>query len=122
MNFIPAADQVDRLQRTADADSLFFQKFANHGHTRDVGVRGLGRQGTYAITPSGRMLASVNSPEAQPVVEMMEEALGKWKKLSPADRLLQTPLDAKAPEQWRWWEKKMPQSGLILWVVCRDLP
>jgi hypothetical protein len=121
-NFIPAADQVDRLQRTADADSLFFQQFASQGHTRDVGVRGLGRQGTYAITPSGTMLASVNSPDAQPVIEMMEEALTKWARLPPAERVLATPLDPQAPEQWRWWDKKTPQDGLILWVVCRDLP
>jgi hypothetical protein len=110
------------LQRTTDADSLFFQKFANQGHTRDVGVRGLGRQGTYAITPSGRLLASVNSPDPQPVVEMMEEALRKWSTLSKADRLLAEPLDANAAAQWRHWDKKFPRDGLILWVVCRDLP
>src|SRR5437016_2231892 len=84
-NFIPVADEVNRLQSGRDPECRLFQKVAEQGH---YGGRPGTRQGTYAATPSGILLASINSNDPARVAAMLERALAKWETLSRAERLL----------------------------------
>jgi hypothetical protein len=118
-NFIPVADQVDRLQSGSDADCLLFQKFANIGHSREPGGT---RQGVYVATPAGKLLASVNSSDPREVEEVIRKGLKRWEELPPGQRTLAENLDPKKAEQWQRRERMYPQDGLVLRVVCRDLP
>jgi hypothetical protein len=117
--FVPAADEVFRLQSGSDAECKLFQKIGEQGHYG--GRPGTTRQGTYAATPSGVLLASINSNDPARIADMLERALAKWEKLGRAERLSsddpQTKLAAvKRPE------RLYPQGGLVLHVYSRDLP
>lgn len=117
--FVPVADEVFRLQNGNDAECVLFQKFAEQGHYG--GRPGTTRQGTYAATPSGVLLASLNSNDPLRVADMLQRALAKWETLPRAERLLlEDPKNQTAtlqrPEQY------YPQDGLVLHVNTRDLP
>jgi hypothetical protein len=119
--FVPAADEVYRMQNLqtgTDPECRLFQKFAELGHYRQPGTT---RQGTYAVTPSGVLLASLNSNDPRRIADMLQRALAKWQTLSREERLLpydpQTKVaDIKRPE------RSYPQDGLVLYVTSRDMP
>lgn len=115
-SFVPAADEVWRLQGGDDAECRFFQSFADAGHYRREGGT---RQGIYACTPGGELLASINSNSADAVLETLDSALRTWERRDPAER-------ARPPEvalgAVRRWEDSCPLDGLVLVSVVRDLP
>jgi hypothetical protein len=78
------------------------------------------RQGIYAVTPSGRFLASVNTRQAKDMIAMLQKALAKWDALSPAERTGTQP--AIDPQTVRRFEQLRPIDGLVLHVYSRDLP
>lgn len=119
--FVPAADEVHRLQSGADAECRLFQKVAEQGHYAGRTRPSNTRQGTYAAAPSGVMLASINSNDPERVAEMLQRALAAWKTLPEAERLL--PGDAAQDfGALRRNERFYPEGGLILRVNSRDLP
>jgi len=61
-SFVPAADEVWRLQRGGDEECLFFQRAVNGGK---VITDNRTRQGIYVMSPSGKTLARVNSLDAE---------------------------------------------------------
>jgi len=83
--FVPAADEVFRLQGGTDPECRLFQKFAEQGHYG--GRPGTTRQGTYAATPSGELLASINSNDPQRIADMLRRALDKWQTLPRTARV-----------------------------------
>jgi len=114
---VAAADEVGRLQRGGDAECRFFQGFMEEGHyggrTEPTGTR----QGTYAVTPGGAFLASVNTRRAKDMTRMLERALAAWEAMEPAERLGDAPeLDAA-----QRFERHYPEDGLVLRCVSRDL-
>jgi hypothetical protein len=119
--FVRAADEVYRLQNLqtgTDPECRLFQKFAELGHYRRPGTT---RQGTYAVTPSGLLLASINSNDPQRIADMLRRALAKWQTLSRKERLL--PDDPqKEVANIRRPERSYPQDGLVLYVTSRDMP
>jgi hypothetical protein len=117
--FVPAADEVTRLQRGRDPDCQFFQKFAENGHYG--GSPGTTRQGTYAATPSGMLLAAANSNDPERIASLMKSALARWKSLSREERLLASDPQATTT-QIRRPESRYPEDGLVLKVNSRDLP
>jgi hypothetical protein len=115
--FVPATDEVFRLQRGSDAECVFFQEMAEHGHYG--GRPGTTRQGIYVCSPSGTFLASINSNNADRVLEMLRRGLEAWEQLPDADRQLAAENRVKPTHRW---EDSYPTDGLVLTVITRDLP
>ncbi|MCH8274168.1 MAG: hypothetical protein IH851_05200 [Armatimonadetes bacterium] len=120
-DFIPAADAVHRLQRGRDPEALLFQLMAEHGHYGGRTVPTDTRQGTYALTPSGRFLASINTNDAKRMAQMLETALATWHALTRNERLMADDPALKTREVVRV-ERFFPHNGLVLRVFSRDLP
>lgn len=133
--FVPAADEVGRLQRGDDAECRLFQKIAEQGHYAGREQPTSTRQGTYAAAPSGVLLASINNNDPRRMEGMLREALEKWESLSPADRLQNAAGDtggpgvdddgqpvSEDPQRTRWMDRLYPGDGLVLCVYSRDLP
>jgi hypothetical protein len=110
---------MQNLQTGTDPECRLFQKFAELGHYG--GRPGTTRQGTYAATPSGVLLASINSNDPKRIADMLQRAQAKWESLSREERLLpddpqKKVADIKRPERF------YPQDGLVLYVTSRDMP
>lgn len=118
--FVPVADEVSRLQRDADADCVFFRGFCELGHYGGRTRPSATRQGMYAVTATGTLLASVNTRDATEVVRMLERALAKFDALPVAARTGERP--ALDPAAIRRFEDLCPEDGLVLRVYSRDLP
>jgi len=116
-SFVPAADEVGRLQRDPDPEARFFQGFAEFGHyggrERPTGTR----QGTYVVTPSGKFLGSWNTRQVPEVRRRMRAALDVWDALPEAERYA-----AEALAPGARFEDDYPTDGLVLLVYSRDLP
>ena len=128
--FVPVADEVYRLQNGEEADCLLFQSFAEQGHYGGRTEPSRTRQGIYAVTPSGRFLASCNTRSADAMKEMLRRALEQWGDLSEEERLGRAPVDRRDARdqaelnvsQISRWERRYPEDGLVLKVYTRDLP
>ncbi len=114
--FVPCADETWRLQRGDDPECTFFRRMADQGHYRGKGGT---RQGIYVASPSGRLLASLNSLSADKVAATLEQGLAAWDALPDSERWL--PADAEIDASHRW-ERSCPRGGLVLVSDCRDLP
>ncbi|MBS2029148.1 MAG: hypothetical protein JST54_14690 [Deltaproteobacteria bacterium] len=119
--FVPAADDMTHLE-TYGADADFFLRFSEDGHYgHGKGPYGT-RQGTYLVTPSGKLLASTNELNPALIAELMKEALADYAKLPKEQRLL----SAKELRNWgtpqRSDDGQYPEGGLVLREYSRDLP
>jgi hypothetical protein len=119
--FIPAADEVGRLQSGDDAECRLFQKVAEQGHYAGRTRPSSTRQGTYATTADGLLLTSWNNNNPRVVAGKLREALQKWERLKAEGR---TPsgdvrLDAARLDRS---DRFYPEGGLVLRVNTRDLP
>ncbi len=115
--FIPCADEVGGLQRGKSPTAKLFQTFCEEGHYRGRTVPTGTRQGIYAVTPSGKLLASWNSRRPDYVAKQMAAALAKWDSMGGAERLPEEAL-VSGPRP----EDHYPGDGLVLQVFSRDLP
>ncbi len=114
-SFIPATDEVWRLQNLKDPDCTLFMGFAKQGHYPGGGTK----QGIYACTPSGVFLGSCNSNNASVVERMMKNALKKWVATPARSRYLaKDPAKTKVARQL----SQYPKDGMVLKVITRDLP
>jgi hypothetical protein len=120
-NFVPAADEVARLQTGKDPECRLFQKIAEQGHYGGRTFPSTTRQGTYAATPSGVLLASVNSNDPTRIAAMLTTALEKWKTLPAEQRFLAEDPQGATSDVSRQ-ESLYPKDGLVLRVNSRDLP
>lgn len=118
--FVPAADEVWRLQQDSGPECELFRKIAEQGHYAG-GPMSSTRQGIYATTPSGILLASVNTRDATGIIRMLETALQRWEEIPEKDRYLDARLVNEAPLRQRR-EALYPEDGLVLRVNSRDLP
>ncbi|MBI3270491.1 MAG: hypothetical protein HYZ53_15890 [Planctomycetes bacterium] len=117
-NFVPAADEVWRLQNEPGPESEVFMRSANVGHYANLPNT---RQGIYVFAPNGLFLASINSNEADEVEAMLRRGLAKWAKVPAGERYLAKDPAPMASRLARP-EKEYPVGGLVLRVVSRDLP
>lgn len=113
--FVPTTDEVWRLQGTQDNDANIFQEMANKGHYRKVGGS---RQGIYVCTPKGNLLSSINSLNADVVLNTIKIGLEKWHELPLSERRL--PDDHLLNDIHRW-ENSYPDHGLVLTSYNIDL-
>lgn len=114
--FIPIADNCSITQIQKDAEGAFFRKVAEQGHyagrTKPTGTR----QGLYACTSEGGLLASINTTRVEHVLDMLDEALKKWHEMNPA-------ADVPASyEMDRNLNRSFPEGALILRETMRDIP
>ncbi|HEV3026115.1 MAG TPA: hypothetical protein VG457_01000 [Planctomycetota bacterium] len=119
--FIPAADEVGRLQSGGDAECQLFRKIAEQGHYASRTRPSRTRQGTYATTADGTFLASWNKNDPRFVARKLREALENWDRLKAEGRkfLGKDPLEIA---QLNRADRFFPEGGLVLKVNTRDLP
>jgi len=120
-NFIPCADEVWRLHHRDGAECDLFRVIAEQGHYAGRTEPTDTRQGIYALAPSGKLLASVNTRRAGEMVSMLEYAIRAWEQLPESERYLPTEQATNRPLQLRS-EMQYPKDGLILRSHSRDLP
>lgn len=118
--FVAVADEVGRLQRGQDAECELFRSFSEQGHYGGRDFPTDTRQGIYAVAPSGRLLASVNSNDKRRVLSMLQQALQRWQELAPAERHLGADAAARLAASRRF-EDRCPPHGLVLIEYLRDL-
>jgi hypothetical protein len=124
--FVPTADQIEGTDRRGcledgtDLESRWVQKVKKQCNAR------ASFQGVFVATPAGRFLAGGHQAMHDPrtVEAALREGLEKWNKLAPADRLMGvTEFDrVKAELAAADRASQYPRDGLVLSVVCRDLP
>lgn len=112
--FVPAADEVWRLQRDDDPECRWFRT-AVRG--KADAVRG-SMQGTYVLTTGGRLLGRINSPDPESVLKMLEQAQARWQKLPDDQRAAAVPETAAPTHRW---EDSYPADGLVLERFARDI-
>lgn len=114
--FLPATDEVWRLQGGEGIEARLFSTMADGGHYRGAGGT---RQGIYVCTPSGRLLASCNSLDADAVLATLRDGLAAWDAVGDADRRLARAEALATDPRWEW---QYPEGGLVLRSSQRDLP
>jgi hypothetical protein len=83
-NFIPVAENDWYQRRRQDAVGIFFRKVADQGPRKGEG--GSTRQGHYALTAGGELLAYNNNRGPDRHAGMLKEALKKWNALPEEQR------------------------------------
>jgi hypothetical protein len=121
---VPAADQIERpgksLEDGTSFESCLVQKVKKQ--CNDLATF----QGVFVATPNGLLLAGSHEDmhDARKVERLMRRGLEKWGKLSAAERLMTKEDFARAVAELGEVNGKseFPQDGLVLSVICRDLP
>ena len=123
--FIPVAENCSPLQTQQDAKGAFFRLVAEQGHYQGRTFPTGTRQGYYALTADGTVLAAMNSRDPQRMIEMMQTALRRWSALqegtSRADGVPSHSIEA-VPDYVPARPDRYPEDGLVLQLVARDLP
>ena len=111
-HFVAAAGEVSKLERGGDPGSRLFRKIST-AHLSGLQTT----QGTYIVTPAGKLLASNHSLEPLGIERFLQRGLKKWRKLSTAERLGSAPGRSAVTKKSRY-----PEDGLVLSVVLRKFP
>lgn len=109
------------MKRKRDVEGDFFRRFCELGHYRGGDDSNNTRQGIYAVTPAGHLLASTNTRDSAEVAEILSKAWESWKSVPVAERRLEGDPRELAGQVERL-ESKYPQDGLVLKSYSRDLP
>jgi hypothetical protein len=128
-SFLPLAENCSPLQTQQDAKGEFFRLVAEQGHYAGRTVPSATRQGQYAFTPDGQLLASINTRDADKMLGMMRQALERWHDLR-AERAERAEREAAqvaraeagAYERDPRYPDLYPTDGLVLKQTLRDLP
>jgi hypothetical protein len=113
--FLPVAVEAGGMMAAKGEYGDLFRKTAEAGHYGKTAATRTA-QGTYLITPSGRLLASGNDQNPKATLKLMDDALAAWDKLPAADRLPAKPPPADARSGPK---SKFPDGGLALDVSLR---
>jgi hypothetical protein len=121
---VPAADQIERpgksLEDGTSFESRLVQKIKKQ--CNDLATY----QGVFVATPSGMLLAGSHEDMHDPrkVERLLRRGLERWGTLSAAERLMTKEVFATAVAEQGEVEgrNRYPHDGLVLSVICRDLP
>lgn len=118
--FVPAADEVWRLQHRQGKDCDLFRGIAELGHYAGRVQPTDTRQGIYCCAPSGAFLGAINTRDPRQLETMLVAALERWDALPDEKRWLEDldPGPAGAEKDGR---EKYPEHGLALHVIARDV-
>lgn len=111
--FVPAADEVWRLQRDDDPECRFFRRMVRGTEAASRGTM----QGTYVFAPDGKLLGRINSSSADATRAVLERALREFSE-RPTLKLA----DTSVIDAGFRWEDSYPDGGLVLMRTARDLP
>ena len=114
-NFVPATDEVWRLQRHPDRECQFFRQQVA-GRRTPIGGSW---QGLYIFSPSGKLLARQNTLQADKALQLMDKGLEAWSTL-PEEERNPAELELYLPDHR--WELFYPGKGLVLTSTSRDFP
>jgi hypothetical protein len=118
--FVPVAENCSPLQRQPDAKGEFFRLVAEQGHYAGRRYPTSTRQGYYAFTADGTVLAAANSREPQRMIELLQQALQRWSVLSGDGALA---AGGAGPGTYTPAQPdRYPEDGLVLRQAARDLP
>jgi hypothetical protein len=117
--FIPVAENCSYLQQQRDAKGEFFRLVAEQGHYAGRTQPSATRQGIYACTAEGHLLASINTREAEPMLGMLQAALDRWRERRADTLGPEPPASYELDPRYR---REYPSDGLVLKVYARDLP
>jgi hypothetical protein len=121
---VPTADQIERPGKSLEDGTNFESRLVQRikKQCNDLATY----QGVFVATPSGLLLAGSHEAIHDPrkVEKVMRLGLQKWGKLSPSERLMTREVFATAVAELGEADGKsrFPRDGLVLSVVCRDLP
>jgi hypothetical protein len=118
--FLPLAENCSPLQTQQDAKGEFFRLVAEQGHYGGRTVPSATRQGQYAFTPDGTLLASINTRDADRMLGMLQQALERWRTLGGARSDAAAPAESYARDPR--YPDFYPADGLVLKQTLRDLP
>jgi hypothetical protein len=118
-DFIPVVGDDWYQRRREDAEGRFFRSIADQAGSRGVG--GSTRQGIYAFTADGRLLAARNAQDPDSIRELLNLAWRRWRSLPARDR---TPgafeIEALREPDPRF-TRTLPAGGLALTTYTRIL-
>jgi hypothetical protein len=117
--FVPIAENVSILQWVQDAEGEFFRLVAEQGHYAGRTFPTSTRQGYYAFTPDGTLLAARNSRDPRQMEDMMLTALRRWSVLADGDGQATGEV---LPDFTPARPSRYPEGGLVLQLAARDLP
>jgi len=115
-SFVPIAENASYLQRQQDAEGDLFRLIAEQGHYGGRSEPTDTRQGMYACTADGRLLASCNVHGADRLLPVLRRALARWAEAGPA------PGPGSEGGTDARYLRQPPPQGLVLRVWSRDLP
>lgn len=111
--FVPAADDVNViLSQRGPEQAALWKKIGAQGHYQRPG------QGIYALTPSGKLLASTNQRDAKAAAETLRKGLAMWESMKREERMM---IGRPSPEP-EGPSRLYPKGGLVLQAFYRDLP
>jgi len=126
--FIPAAVNINGLQRQNDDEGRFFRLISWQGRFRlsfaeaqarvDQTDHGECHQGQFAATIDGELLGSRHTADPDELLAMLHTALENWEtRTTQRERVGLGEVDRDTRYQWIY-----PEDGLVLHQGCTDLP
>lgn len=119
-NFVPVATDDWYTRRRKDAEGAFFRLVSNQSPRKASGEGGT-RQGIYAFTASGKLLAFRNHHDPAVMKSVLRQALAAWDKLPAKER---EPGSVKIDDPDKVdaaYNRKPPKGTLIVNVFTRIL-
>ena len=123
---VPTADKIERPGpgKRLDTGTTFVSRLVQNIIKQCNAAAGY--QGVFVTTPSGLLLAGSHEAihDARKVEKHIRQGLEKWETLSQAERLMTKEVFARAVSELGDVERRnqYPREGLVLSVICRDLP
>jgi len=117
-SFVSVADNCGYTQTQQDAKGEFFRLVAEQGHYGGRTKPTATRQGLYACTVEGELLASINTRDADQVLGMLKTGLDRWRQRPATFSPLDIPKTYSPDPRLNW---SYPEGGLVLKHELRSL-